>query len=143
MNRTLPARACCSFSPVRQGSRPPGNPGRDAMQPRRQRLALADRTGLECQDEERRLKGIFRCVLIPQSAIAYRKDHRAMPVDDGLKGLLRRFAIPHRELSKQLPIRQAADSSYLIEDVEVTNECLGCSALHHGISRRVWESFPE
>jgi hypothetical protein len=58
-----------------------------------------------------------------------------MPMDYGLEGLLRSHAVQRRETAQQLPIGQTADRPHLIEEVEIVNECLGWSTLHHGSPR--------
>ena len=81
----LPERELLLSPAVSQDPRPPRDSARDAMQPGAQRVRLADRVGLERQDQEGRLKGVLGRVLIPQHAAADPQHHRAMPMDDASK----------------------------------------------------------
>ena len=92
--------------PGRLDAGPHGDPPGDPVEPRAERVALADRPGLADQDEERRLEGVLRVVRVAQHAAADPQDHRPVPAQDSLEG---RLVPAAGEPVEELPL---ADSSW-------------------------------
>jgi hypothetical protein len=60
----------------------------DAVQPAAHRVTLADRGRLASEDEERRLEGVFRVLLVAQHRTADAQHQRAVPPHQGGERLL-------------------------------------------------------
>ena len=57
------------------------NPKRNPEEPARQRIEPADRTTSFGQDQERRLRGVFRVMNVAQDIATNAKDHRPVALD--------------------------------------------------------------
>jgi hypothetical protein len=80
----LPAPGCGRSSAA-------GNAAGDPMEPTGQGGSASYRSGLACQDQESRLKGILGVMLVTEDRAADTQHHRTVSLDQGLE---RHFAGP-------------------------------------------------
>jgi hypothetical protein len=66
-------------------------------------MAVGNRRRLADENEERRLKGVFREMVIAKDAPAHGQDQVAMPAQKSCKGVL---VLPTNEICQELAIRQ-------------------------------------
>jgi hypothetical protein len=75
------------------------------MKPAAQRFLPSERARFAYQDQERRLEGILRVVLVAERSPADAEDHRAVPLDKGRERQLGGFTIAGPESLKELAVR--------------------------------------
>ena len=107
---------CPAAARVGPGS-PRGSAG-DTVQPRAQGIAHPERSALADQDQERRLEGVHRLVVIAENAASGAENHRPMPLDQDREGQLGRLAPAGREPLEKLPVRQPGGNPILKERLE-------------------------
>ena len=90
----------------------------DPMEPGTQRVAHPERAGPPHQDQERGLEGVLGVVVVAEDRAADPPDHRAVPIDQGREGQLRRLAAAGREPLQQLPVRQSGRGPRVEEHAE-------------------------
>jgi hypothetical protein len=79
------------------------------MQPRAERLRLADRASPTSKHEEHSLRRVHGLLAGPQDVETDSKDHWAVPLNDGSEGSLCRLVRSGEELSEQLLVGQHDD----------------------------------
>ncbi len=107
-----------------------GRPDRDAIEPVRQLLAPADRSGPPRQDEKGRLKGILRVVRIGQHPATDAQNHRAMAMDQDSERILGDVSFAGQESLQQLGLGHAAERPQGVERLDLSEDDLCRSSLH-------------
>ncbi len=118
----------------------------DLIEPWPQRVLHPKRSRLADQDEEGRLKGIFRLVLIANDGQADAPDHRLVPLDKRRKGQLGHLVRIGRESFQELAVGQVSDGPDVIEGSELTNNGRVPSSDYHVVcphpANRLWLADP-
>ena len=133
--RTAPTRRSATrpfqvATSSRAGPGPPRGPASDPVQPRPQRRTHPDRPATPKQNQEGRLRGVPRLVLVAEDVPAGSEDHRRMPIHQRMERGLGWGSITGRESFQQLTIRQAGGRPRFEQGVQ--QGCRRLLRLHHG-----------
>jgi hypothetical protein len=74
-----------------------GHTAGDPVEPTDQGGSASDRSGLACQDQESRLKGILGVMLVTEDRAADAEHHRTVSLDQGLERRLAGLTVCHHE----------------------------------------------
>ena len=89
------------------------------MQPRPQRVANPERSGLAKQHEKDGLESVFRIVLVAQDRHAHAPDQPRVPLDQCRKRQLRPLVPVGGESFQKLPVRQVADGADVVQGLDL------------------------
>ena len=111
-----------------------GHPKGYPIEPVGEQVAILERPRLLDEDEERRLKRIFRRVLVAEDATADSQNHRTMSMDQDTESSLARV-MADEELGHELAIRPGPHRSQTEERMDFPDHGPGNSHRHQEHSR--------